>query len=122
MVIIKKFHFVRVIVVDLPISPYAASKKKQQNYYSYLSSSNNFNIRVFDFLQYMALARDRIWQYLSLLRPYLMVMKFRCMGMVLVNGYTCIDDIVDGIIKSLNNLNGYNIYNLGESRTIKLKG
>ena len=35
--------------------------------------------------------------------------------------YTYIDDIVQGIILAIENLNGYNIFNLGESRTIMLK-
>ena len=35
--------------------------------------------------------------------------------------YTYIDDIVNGISCALNHLNGYRIYNLGESKVINLK-
>ena len=34
--------------------------------------------------------------------------------------YTYIDDIVDGVLKALDNVDGYHIYNLGESQTIEL--
>jgi UDP-glucuronate 4-epimerase len=34
--------------------------------------------------------------------------------------YTFVDDIVDGVIRSLDQPDGYQIYNLGESRTISL--
>jgi UDP-glucuronate 4-epimerase len=34
--------------------------------------------------------------------------------------YTYIDDIVDGLVKALQNSRGYEIYNLGESRTTRL--
>jgi UDP-glucuronate 4-epimerase len=35
--------------------------------------------------------------------------------------YTYIDDIVDGVVRSLDRCEGYEIYNLGESRTTSLK-
>ena len=35
--------------------------------------------------------------------------------------YTYISDITDGVISALKRLNGFNIYNLGGSRTIELK-
>ena len=34
--------------------------------------------------------------------------------------YTYIDDILDGVVKSLDRCEGYRIYNLGESRTVSL--
>jgi UDP-glucuronate 4-epimerase len=34
--------------------------------------------------------------------------------------YTYIEDIIDGLMKAIDNLKGYNIFNLGESRTITL--
>ena len=122
MVIIKKFHFVESDVVDLPISPYAASKKAAELLCHTYHHLYNFNISCLRFFTV----------YGPRQRPDLAIFKFT---KAIFNGdeiqmygdgvserdYTYIDDIVDGIIKSLNNLNGYNIYNLGESRTIKLK-
>jgi UDP-glucuronate 4-epimerase len=35
--------------------------------------------------------------------------------------YTYIDDIIDGILGAVSNLKGFDIFNLGESRTITLK-
>jgi UDP-glucuronate 4-epimerase len=35
--------------------------------------------------------------------------------------YTYIDDVIDGICKSIEHCNGYHIYNLGESHTIELR-
>jgi UDP-glucuronate 4-epimerase len=34
--------------------------------------------------------------------------------------YTYVDDIVDGVFRALNNLKGFRIYNLGESRITQL--
>ena len=34
--------------------------------------------------------------------------------------YTYVDDIVDGVLRSLDRCEGYEIYNLGESQTISL--
>jgi len=36
--------------------------------------------------------------------------------------YTYIDDIVDGIIQSILNVKGFEVFNLGESRTISVNG
>jgi len=36
--------------------------------------------------------------------------------------YTYVDDVLDGIVKALDRSRGYRIYNLGESRTISLRG
>ena len=35
--------------------------------------------------------------------------------------YTYIDDIVEGVIGAVRNLRGYDIFNLGESRTVPLR-
>jgi UDP-glucuronate 4-epimerase len=35
--------------------------------------------------------------------------------------YTYIDDILDGLVASIERVEGYRIYNLGESRTVELR-
>jgi UDP-glucuronate 4-epimerase len=107
--------------VDNPISPYAATKKAGEllcHTYHYLYGFDIFCLRFFTV-------------YGPGQRPDLAIHKF---ARLIMEGkpipfygdgsterdYTYIDDIIDGIIKAINNLKGYNIFNLGESNSISL--
>jgi UDP-glucuronate 4-epimerase len=108
--------------VDTPISPYAASKKAAEllcHTYHHLYRFNIFCLRFFTV-------------YGPRQRPDLAIHKFTEMILneqpipVFGDGsssrdYTYIDDIVDGLLKAIDKLNGFEIINLGESRTITLK-
>jgi UDP-glucuronate 4-epimerase len=108
--------------VDHPISPYAASKKSTElltHVYAHLYKMNITNLRFFT-------------AYGPRQRPDLAIHKFTRLidqGIKIpvfgdgntARDYTYIDDIVDGIRKSMLNMAGYKIYNLGESKLIKLK-
>lgn len=107
--------------VDHPISPYAATKKSGELLCHVYCHLYGFDISCLRFFTV----------YGPRQRPDLAINKFT---RLILNGspipffgdgtsardYTFVNDIVDGIIKSLPNLKGYNVYNLGESSTITL--
>ena len=109
--------------VDYPISPYAASKKAGELLCHTYHSLYRFDIFCLRFFTV----------YGSRQRPDLAINKFtRALlkdEQILLYGdgstsrdYTYIDDIIQGINGSINNLKGYEIINLGESNTISLNG
>jgi UDP-glucuronate 4-epimerase len=117
----KKVPFSEDDNVDFPISPYAASKKAGEllcHTYHHLYSFDIFCLRFFTV-------------YGPRQRPDLAIYKFT---KALYNNepipfygdgtskrdYTHISDIVQGISNSLNSLKGYDIFNIGESKTISL--
>lgn len=107
--------------VDFPISPYAATKKAGELLcytYHHLYDFDIFCLRFFTV-------------YGARQRPDLAIHKFT--DRILNNqpidiygdgtssrDYTYIDDIINGIVFSIEKLKGYEIINLGESRTISL--
>jgi len=108
--------------VDYPISPYAASKKAGE-----LLCHSYYHLYGFDItcLRFFTVYGPRQ-------RPDLAINKFASaiLNDELItfygNGnttrdYTYIDDIVNGILKAIDHLNGYRIYNLGESKVVSLK-
>jgi UDP-glucuronate 4-epimerase len=116
-----KVPFAETDNVDFPISPYAATKKACEllcHTYHHLYDFDVFCLRFFTV-------------YGPRQRPDLAIHKFT--DHILRNlpidvygdgtsarDYTYIDDIVDGIVKSIGSLKGYEIINLGESKTISL--
>ena len=108
--------------VDLPISPYAATKK-----------SGELLCHVFNHLYKIDITCLRFFTVFGpRQRPDLAIHKFVRLideGLPIPlygdgtssRDYTYIDDIVNGILKAIDNIEGYNIYNLGESRVISLK-
>ena len=117
----KKVPFSESDNIDFPISPYAASKKACESMcytYHYLY---NFNISCLRFFTV----------YGPKQRPDLAIYKFTKAlfenNPIAIYGdgqtkrdYTYIDDIVQGIQNAIDNLNGYDIFNLGESMDISL--
>jgi len=117
----KKTPFSETDNVDYPISPYAATKKAGEllcHTYHYLY---NFNINCLRFFTV----------YGPRQRPDLAIYKFTKAlfdeAPINIYGdglssrdYTHIDDIVQGIIYAIEKLDGYNIYNLGESNAVSL--
>lgn len=120
----KKVPFAESDSVDLPISPYAATKKACElicHTYHNLENISMVCLRFFTV-------------YGPRQRPDLAIHKFARKILsnevipVFGNGttkrdYTYIDDIIDGILKSIDFVNNsccYEIFNLGESKTISL--
>ena len=107
--------------VDYPISPYAATKKSGELLCHTYHHLYNFDITCLRFFTVFGPRQ----------RPDLAIHKFTNK---ILNGesidvygdgsnsrdYTYIEDIVDGVTKSISNLSGFNIFNLGESKTITL--
>jgi len=118
----KKLPFAETDNVDYPISPYAASKKSGElvcHTYHKLYDMDIFAYRFFTV-------------YGPRQRPEMAIASFarnildgRPITLYDGNGstsrdYTYIDDIVDGLVASLDKLCGYEIFNLGESQVVKL--
>jgi len=117
----KKVPFSETDNVDFPISPYAATKKAGElicHNYHHLYRINITCLRFFTV-------------YGPSQRPEMAIHKFTRMiyegDAIPVYGdgssardYTYIDDIIDGVYRAGNRLNGYNIFNLGESETTTL--
>lgn len=108
-------------IVDFPISPYAATKKAGELLcYTY---HHLFDMDV-SCLRFFTVYGPRQ-------RPDLAIHKFTDMILAgkeipvygdgkTLRDYTYIDDIVDGVMRAIYNLSGYNVYNLGESKVISL--
>jgi UDP-glucuronate 4-epimerase len=121
----KQVPFKETAVVDYAISPYAATKKSGEvmgHVYHHLYSIDMIQLRFFTV-------------YGPRQRPDLAIHKFTRMitaGEAIPfygdgttqRDYTYIDDIIDGVVKSIkyleNNEKVYEIFNLGESHTISL--
>ena len=120
----KKIPFAESDSVDFPISPYAATKKAGElicHTYHHLEQISIICLRFFTV-------------YGPRQRPDLAIHKFAqkilADEVIPVFGdgstkrdYTHIDDIIDGILRSINFVNNgyrYEIFNLGESQTISL--
>jgi UDP-glucuronate 4-epimerase len=108
--------------VDSPISPYAASKRSGELLCHTYHQLYNFDIFCLRFFTV----------YGPRQRPDLAIHKFTNLILqgqevpfygdgLTARDYTYIDDIIDGILGAIYNLKGFNIFNLGESRTITLK-
>ncbi len=108
--------------VDSPISPYAASKKSGELICYAYHQLYNFDVFCLRFFTV----------YGPRQRPDLAIHKFTNLILqdkaipfygdgLTARDYTYIDDILDGILAAIYNLKGFNVFNLGESRTITLK-
>ncbi|MBI2195409.1 MAG: GDP-mannose 4,6-dehydratase [Planctomycetes bacterium] len=117
-----KVPFSEADAVEHPISPYAASKRAGELYaYTY---HHLYGLEV-NALRFFTVYGPRQ-------RPDLAIHHFtrridRGETVTLFGDgssqrdYTYVDDILDGVVKSLDNWEGYQIYNLGESRTVELR-
>lgn len=117
----KKVPFAESDNVDFPISPYAATKKSGElicHTYSHLYDIDMTCLRFFTV-------------YGPRQRPDLAIHKF-CRLIIsskpipffgdgsMMRDFTYIDDIIDGVVRAIDRCNGYEIYNLGESRPVRL--
>ena len=117
----KKIPFSETDKVDFPVSPYAATKKSGELIcYTY---HHLYDISVFSFRFFTVYGPRQ--------RPEMAIHKFsrKIFNKVPIEvygdgsssrDYTYIDDIVNGIIDSLDQVNGYEVINLGNSYPVKL--
>jgi len=117
----KKVPFSETDAVDKPISPYAATKKACELIAYTYASLYKISITCLRFFTVFGPRQ----------RPDMAIYKFTNLIVggqeisVFGNGkmkrdFTYFSDIIDGIVRSIERCNGYNIYNLGESNVIEL--
>ncbi len=118
----KKVPFSETDTVDTPISPYASTKKSGEllcHVYTHLYGFDISCLRFFTVFgpgQRPDLAIHKFTRLIDRGRP----IPFYGNGLT-ARDYTFIEDIVNGIQCAFDHLDGYRIYNLGESRTVELK-
>jgi len=117
----RKVPFTETDNVDYPISPYAATKKAGElicHTYSHLYGIGVTCLRFFTV-------------YGPRQRPDLAIHKFARLILAgkpipvfgdgsMQRDFTYIDDILDGVVAAMDRRGGYEIYNLGESRPVRL--
>jgi len=117
----RKVPFSETDFVENPISPYAATKRSCELLCHTYCHLYGFNISCLRFFTV----------YGPRQRPDLAIYKFTKALLnndiipiygdgLMSRDYTHINDIVQGIVNSMDSLNGYEIYNIGESKTITL--
>ncbi|MBD3374907.1 NAD-dependent epimerase/dehydratase family protein [candidate division KSB1 bacterium] len=117
----KKVPFSENDFVDHPISPYAATKKATElitHTYHHLYGIQATGLRFFTVYgprQRPDMAIHKFAQMIYRNQPIPVFGKGNSR-----RDYTYIDDIIQGILASVECCNGYHIYNLGESSTIEL--
>lgn len=108
--------------VDNPISPYAATKKTGELLcytYHHLYDFNTFCLRFFTVYGHNQRPEMAIQQFGRLIREGKTLMMYGDGSTR--RDYTYIDDIVYGIVSSIDHLKGYEVINLGNNQTIALK-
>lgn len=117
----KKVPFSESDNVDFPISPYAATKKAGEllcHTYSYLYDIDITCLRYFTVYGPRQRPDLAIHKFSRLIEAGQPIPVFGDGSMQ--RDFTYIDDIIDGTMAAINNCHGYEIYNLGESRPIRL--
>jgi len=118
----EKVPFSETDVVDYPISPYAATKKAGEllcHNYHHLYDIDVFCLRFFTVYGPRQRPDLAIHKFFKLIAQNKSIPVFGDGSTS--RDYTYIDDILDGILKSIERVKGYEIINLGESKTIPLK-
>jgi UDP-glucuronate 4-epimerase len=117
----EKVPFSEADNVDNPISPYAATKKAGELIcytYSHLYGMDMTCLRFFTVYGPRQRPDLAIHKFARLIEQGKSIPVFGDGSME--RDFTFIDDIVDGIVASIQKCNGYHIYNLGESRPVRL--
>ena len=118
----EKVPFAETDIVDNPISPYASTKKSGELLCHVYHHLYNFDISCLRFFTVYG-PRQRpdlaIHKFIRLIDEEKAI-PFYGDGNT-SRDYTFIDDIIEGIDCAFRHLDGYNIYNLGESKVISLR-
>ena len=118
----KKTPFSEDDFVDHPISPYAATKKAGELLCHTFHHLHNLNITCLRFFTVYGPRQRPEMAIHNFTRKIDEGQKLNMFGDGSTSrDYTYVDDIVSGIIKSINNLDGFKVYNLGGGQTISLK-
>jgi UDP-glucuronate 4-epimerase len=118
----EKVPFAETDIVDNPISPYASTKKSGELLCHVYHHLYNFDISCLRFFTVYG-PRQRpdlaIHKFIRLIDERKAIPFFGDGNTS--RDYTFIDDIIEGIDCAFRHLDGYNIYNLGESKVISLR-
>ncbi len=117
----KKVPFSETDNVDYPISPYAATKKAGElicHTYHHLYGIDLTCLRYFTVYGPRQRPDLAIHKFAKLIEQGKPIPVFGDGSMM--RDFTYIDDIVDGTVAAINKCEGYEIYNLGESRPVRL--
>jgi UDP-glucuronate 4-epimerase len=117
----KKVPFAEEDNVDFPISPYAATKKAGElicHTYHHLYQMNVTCLRFFTVYGPRQRPDLAIHKFARLIEQGKPIPVFGDGSMR--RDFTYIDDIIDGVVASIEKCSGYRIYNLGESRPVRL--
>ncbi|HCO96307.1 MAG TPA: epimerase [Phycisphaerales bacterium] len=107
--------------VDFPISPYAATKKAGElicHTYHHLFGMSITCLRFFTVYGPRQRPDLAIHKFAKLIEENKPIPVYGDGSMM--RDFTYIDDIIDGTVGAIENCNGYNIYNLGESQPISV--
>lgn len=117
----KKIPFSADDNVDNPISLYAATKKSNELYahvYHHLFGFNCFGLRFFTVYGPWGRPDMALFKFTKAILEDEPIDVYNYGKMK--RDFTFITDIVDGVIKALDNVKGYEIFNLGNSKTVEL--
>lgn len=117
----KKVPFSETDSVDFPISPYAATKKAGEllcHTYDHLFDINITCLRFFTVYGPRQRPDLAIHKFTRLIEAGQPIPVFGDGSMM--RDFTYIDDIIAGTIAAVDRCEGYHLYNLGESRPVKL--
>ena len=117
----EKVPFSETDNVDFPISPYAATKKAGEllcHTYSHLYGIDMTCLRFFTVYGPRQRPDLAIHKFARLIEAGQAIPVFGDGSMR--RDFTYIDDIVDGVVAAMERCSGYEIYNLGESRPVRL--
>jgi len=117
----KKVPFAESDNVDFPISPYAATKKAGElicHTYSHLYGIDMTCLRFFTVYGPRQRPDLAIHKFAKLIEAGKPIPVFGDGSMK--RDFTYIDDIIDGVVSAVDKCQGYEIYNLGESRPVRL--
>lgn len=117
----EKVPFAETDNVDYPISPYAATKKASEllcHTYSHLYGIDMTCLRFFTVYGPRQRPDLAIHKFSRLIEAGEPIDVFGDGSMQ--RDFTYIDDIIDGVVAAMDRGRGYEIYNLGESRPVRL--
>jgi len=117
----KKVPFSETDNVDFPISPYAATKKAGElicHTYSHLYDIDITCLRYFTVYGPRQRPDLAIHKFCKLIEQGKPISIFGDGSMM--RDFTYVDDIINGTVAAIEKCSGYEIYNLGESRPIRL--
>lgn len=117
----EKVPFSETDNVDFPISPYAATKKAGELLcytYSHLYDIDVTCLRLFTVYGPRQRPDLAIHKFARLIEAAEAIPVFGDGSMR--RDFTYIDDIIDGVVAAMDTCSGYEVYNLGESRPVRL--